>query len=60
MKKLTAADFEKPVMYRGIKIPPLPKEIYGERSARALAIRDALIEDYNKRLELDERNGRER
>lgn len=52
LKKLTRDDFEKPVMYRGIKIDPLPEEIYGKPSAIALAFRDWLIEEYNKKLEL--------
>jgi hypothetical protein len=44
--KLTRADFEKPVMYRGIRIDPLPREYYGEPSALVLAIRDEWIEKY--------------
>jgi hypothetical protein len=49
-RKLTRADFDKPVMYRGIRIDPLPREYYGEPSALILAIRDEWIEKYNKKF----------
>jgi hypothetical protein len=50
MRKLTRADFERPVVYRGITIEPLPREYYGEPSALVLWLRDCLIEKHNREM----------